>query len=177
MSDKGQKFDQQLDSELKISEYFIDQEEKESSVSIKKGLIRNKECINGIINYRKAGQQFSLEEDRLILELVLNFGPKFQKIHKHFPGKTLAMVKNRYYKYLRYRWEVLNPSAKANDIDKQINKVSQLTLDNYEILSEKHQTLSTLLNQERDALVNTIAERCQLPDAKIYAEYLVANIF
>ena len=61
---------------------------------------------DGLSN-RKPGQKFTAEEDRLILELVLSIGPKFQKIHRHFPGKTLAMVKNRYYKNLRYRWEVL----------------------------------------------------------------------
>ncbi|CAK87589.1 unnamed protein product (macronuclear) [Paramecium tetraurelia] len=56
---------------------------------------------------KKSGQKFSLEEDKRILQLVHKNGPKFQKIHRHFHGKTLAMVKNRYYKYLRFRWEIL----------------------------------------------------------------------
>ncbi|CAD8123547.1 unnamed protein product [Paramecium sonneborni] len=48
---------------------------------------------------------FSNIEDKRILELVLKIGPKFYKISKSFPGKSVSMVKNRYYKYLRYRWD------------------------------------------------------------------------
>ncbi|CAD8193402.1 unnamed protein product [Paramecium octaurelia] len=48
---------------------------------------------------------FSNVEDKRILELVLKIGPKFYKISKSFPGKSVSMVKNRYYKYLRYRWD------------------------------------------------------------------------
>ncbi len=29
-------------------------------------------------------------------------GPNFNKIVKYFPGKTMNMIKNRYYKKLRY---------------------------------------------------------------------------
>jgi hypothetical protein len=50
---------------------------------------------------------FSNTEDRRIMELVLSIGPKFYKISKSFPGKSVSMVKNRYYKYLRYRWDVV----------------------------------------------------------------------
>ncbi|KAM3142126.1 hypothetical protein pb186bvf_005780 [Paramecium bursaria] len=49
--------------------------------------------------------KFSQDEDERLLNLVLNTGPKFQKIAKYFPGKTLSMVKNRFYKYLRYHWD------------------------------------------------------------------------
>ncbi|KAM3138980.1 hypothetical protein pb186bvf_008993 [Paramecium bursaria] len=48
---------------------------------------------------------FTLLEDQKILELVLAQGPKFNKISKLFPGKTISMVKNRYYKYLRFKWD------------------------------------------------------------------------
>ncbi|CAD8046097.1 unnamed protein product [Paramecium sonneborni] len=48
---------------------------------------------------------FSFQEDKAILLYVLYFGPKFMKIAKFFPTKTISMVKNRYYKCLRYRWD------------------------------------------------------------------------
>ncbi|CAD8164751.1 unnamed protein product [Paramecium pentaurelia] len=44
---------------------------------------------------------FSPEEDRILLLLVKKLGPKFQKITKYFPGKTMNMLKNRYYKSLK----------------------------------------------------------------------------
>ncbi|CAD8155954.1 unnamed protein product [Paramecium pentaurelia] len=47
-------------------------------------------------------QRFTFQEDKLILELVQQVGPNFNKIVKSFPGKTMNMIKNRYYKRLRY---------------------------------------------------------------------------
>ncbi|CAD8207650.1 unnamed protein product [Paramecium octaurelia] len=46
--------------------------------------------------------RFSYLEDKRILELVIQLGPNFNKIVKYFPGKTMNMIKNRYYKKLRY---------------------------------------------------------------------------
>lgn len=51
-----------------------------------------------------ASESFSPSEDRLILSSVLKLGPKFKVISTYFPSKSLSTVKNRYYKYLRYRW-------------------------------------------------------------------------
>ncbi|CAD8125960.1 unnamed protein product [Paramecium sonneborni] len=50
---------------------------------------------------------FNYLEDRQILLQVLEQGPKFYKIAKSFPGRTLSMVKNRYYKTLRFQWDVV----------------------------------------------------------------------
>ncbi|CAD8159661.1 unnamed protein product [Paramecium pentaurelia] len=47
-------------------------------------------------------QRFTFQEDKRILELVQQVGPNFNKIVKSFPGKTMNMIKNRYYKKLRY---------------------------------------------------------------------------
>ncbi|CAD8186528.1 unnamed protein product [Paramecium octaurelia] len=51
-----------------------------------------------------ACEQFTTSEDRLILSSVLKLGPKFKVISTYFPSKSLSTVKNRYYKFLRYRW-------------------------------------------------------------------------
>ncbi|CAD8127433.1 unnamed protein product [Paramecium sonneborni] len=45
---------------------------------------------------------FTKDEDKEILKLVSLYGPNFNKIVKYFPGKTMNMIKNRYYKKLRY---------------------------------------------------------------------------
>ncbi|CAD8152272.1 unnamed protein product [Paramecium octaurelia] len=51
-----------------------------------------------------ASESFTPNEDRLILSSVLKLGPKFKVISTYFPQKSLSTVKNRYYKFLRYRW-------------------------------------------------------------------------
>ncbi|CAD8177176.1 unnamed protein product [Paramecium octaurelia] len=78
--------------------------------SIKKK-IKRKRLFSGskrtVSNYRgriPQSETFTLNEDRLILQSVIKLGPKFKVISSYFPQKSLSAVKNRYYKYLRYRW-------------------------------------------------------------------------
>lgn len=48
---------------------------------------------------------FNVEEDRKILSFVLKYGPKFSDIAKCFNDRNHNAIKNRYYKYLRFRWD------------------------------------------------------------------------
>ncbi|CAD8206308.1 unnamed protein product [Paramecium pentaurelia] len=117
-------------------------------------------------NSKKSGQRFTEEEDRLILQLVLNNGPKFQKIHRHFPGKTLAMVKNRYYKHLRFRWELLGQNYKHLSVPQE-----QL-----ETLCEQQKKVSNILNAEKDDLITQITSRTTLlSNARMLVEYILVN--
>ncbi|CAD8114400.1 unnamed protein product [Paramecium primaurelia] len=68
---------------------------------------RRKRPISKKINRKHHAIPFNYQEDRQILLLVLEVGPKFYKIAKNFPGRTLSMVKNRYYKTLRFQWDVI----------------------------------------------------------------------
>ncbi|CAD8191548.1 unnamed protein product [Paramecium pentaurelia] len=118
-------------------------------------------------NNKQLGQKFTTEEDKLILQLVLNVGPKFQKIHKYFPGKTIAMVKNRYYKYLRYKWEILGQNYKHLSVQQ----------DSYENLCEQQKIMSDQLNEEKSDLIAQIISRSKLlQNARIFVEYLVEQI-
>jgi hypothetical protein len=45
--------------------------------------------------------RFDREEDELILKLHEKFGNKWNEISKHFPNRNSAMIKNRYYSYLK----------------------------------------------------------------------------
>ncbi|CAD8108226.1 unnamed protein product [Paramecium sonneborni] len=64
--------------------------------------------------------RFSLSEDKKILELVQQVGPNFNNIVKYFPGKTMNMIKNRYYKKLRYiKDDYLNENEKVRGVRKQ----------------------------------------------------------
>ncbi|CAD8047091.1 unnamed protein product [Paramecium sonneborni] len=70
---------------------------------------------------------FSFQDDKAILLYVLQFGPKFMKIIKFFPTKTISMIKNRYYKFLGYRWDsVLGESyGYLNQQEHQIKEGNQ----------------------------------------------------
>ncbi|CAD8125956.1 unnamed protein product [Paramecium sonneborni] len=48
---------------------------------------------------------FNFEEDKKILCLVLEHGPKFGNIAKYFTDRNQNAIKNRYYKQLRFRWD------------------------------------------------------------------------
>ncbi|CAD8102115.1 unnamed protein product [Paramecium primaurelia] len=61
------------------------------------------------LNSKAYNSTFTPEEDRILLLLVKKLGPKFQKITKYFPGKTMNMLKNRYYKSLKNSEESIIP--------------------------------------------------------------------
>ncbi|KAM3142129.1 hypothetical protein pb186bvf_005783 [Paramecium bursaria] len=63
---------------------------------------------------RQVAAQFTFDEDVKILHFVLKQGPKFHKICKRFNGKTMSVVKNRYYKNLRFRWSEILGSDYAH---------------------------------------------------------------
>ncbi|CAD8135344.1 unnamed protein product [Paramecium octaurelia] len=54
---------------------------------------------------KNRGKQFSQEEDQRLLNYILKKGPKFHKFARYFPGKSTNMLKNRYYKSLRFVWD------------------------------------------------------------------------
>ncbi|CAK64118.1 unnamed protein product (macronuclear) [Paramecium tetraurelia] len=65
-------------------------------------------------NGKASNSIFYPEEDRILLLLVKKLGPKFSKITKYFPGKTMNMLKNRYYKNLK--------NSEASIIPKEIEE-------------------------------------------------------
>ncbi|KAM3142123.1 hypothetical protein pb186bvf_005777 [Paramecium bursaria] len=54
---------------------------------------------------KKKRSTFSLQDNQKILQMVLKIGPKFKKIARAVGGKPMGLVKNHFYKNLRYRWE------------------------------------------------------------------------
>ncbi|CAK60553.1 unnamed protein product (macronuclear) [Paramecium tetraurelia] len=72
---------------------------KQIRYSLKKdNEIRHKRSKNRV-------KTFSKEDDQRLLNYVLKKGPKFHKFSRYFPGKTSNMLKNRYYKQLRFVWD------------------------------------------------------------------------
>ncbi|CAD8090999.1 unnamed protein product [Paramecium sonneborni] len=108
--------DQEIFIEQPLDDEKIDQSEQQSQ------LMQNEESLEHLVNQliqqqqpdqddqfkqqigkrRINDQRFTFQEDKRILELVQQVGPNFNKIVKQFPGKTMNMIKNRYYKKLRY---------------------------------------------------------------------------
>ncbi|CAD8211710.1 unnamed protein product [Paramecium octaurelia] len=48
---------------------------------------------------------FNFDEDQRILSLVLEHGPRFSIVSRYFFDRSQNAIKNRYYKYLRFRWD------------------------------------------------------------------------
>ncbi|KAM3128702.1 hypothetical protein pb186bvf_019194 [Paramecium bursaria] len=61
--------------------------------------------IQAFSNQKKKKSMFSHHEDKKILNLVLTYGPKFKKIAKIVGNRSVSIVKNHYYKELRYKWD------------------------------------------------------------------------
>lgn len=63
--------------------------------------------------------------------LVNKLGPKFKKIARYFPGKTINMVKNRYYKCLRNVKNDLEPKIEEEFIQPNKSRIMGWKLLNY----------------------------------------------
>lgn len=64
-------------------------------------------------------EKFSAEEDKLIIDNYLNYGPKWSVIAKYIEGRTADMIKNRFYSSLRRKvhvHEVMNVDKKIKNI-------------------------------------------------------------
>ncbi|CAD8054320.1 unnamed protein product [Paramecium sonneborni] len=77
-------------------------------------------------------KEFQYEEDIRLLNLVHEHGRQFSRIVKQFPKRTVSMLKNRYYKNLRYRWEELLGIEYTENEDEQktLNQVEVSYTDN-----------------------------------------------
>ncbi|CAD8093653.1 unnamed protein product [Paramecium sonneborni] len=96
-----------------------------------------------------AFESFTPTEDKLILSSVLKLGPKFKVISTFFPQKSLSTVKNRYYKFLRYRWIQIM----GKDYD-TMYKESQTTVPQNEEIIETVE----LFPDVKDILMNMISK-------------------
>ncbi|CAD8072368.1 unnamed protein product [Paramecium sonneborni] len=115
-----------------------------------------KEKQKAYLNYKPRAQisQFSEEEDRILILLVKKLGPKFDKITRYFSGKTVNMIKNRYYKSLRY--------IESQEIPKKIEQELIQSNNESRIIGRK------ILNQwPQHKQMNSLIEQSPLfPEAK-----------
>ncbi|CAD8132062.1 unnamed protein product [Paramecium pentaurelia] len=77
-------------------------------------------------------KEFQVQEDIRLLKLVHQYGRQFSRIVKQFPKRTVSMLKNRYYKNLRYRWEELLGIKYIEEKNQQKtkNQIDGMNLDN-----------------------------------------------
>ncbi|CAD8046101.1 unnamed protein product [Paramecium sonneborni] len=82
----------------------------------KKKIARRKKCDFHTKKRKKVNKKklifekhtpFTIEEDEKILNLVIEHGPRFQIISQFFLDRSQNAVKNRYYKFLRYNWDLI----------------------------------------------------------------------
>ncbi|KAM3144584.1 hypothetical protein pb186bvf_003191 [Paramecium bursaria] len=93
---------------------------------------------------RRHAVVFNDDEDQKIVQLVKIHGPKFYKIGKKFPGKTISMVKNRFYKFLRYQFKDCFWKYKVKKIEKRLNQNKTQIADDIKLKMESLNLFSDL---------------------------------
>ncbi|CAD8142767.1 unnamed protein product [Paramecium octaurelia] len=91
-------------------------------------------------------KEFQLQEDIRLLKLVYQHGRQFSRIVKQFPKRTVSMLKNRYYKNLRYRWEELMgiKYIENENEEKTNNQIAGINQDNHSV--DHHDLINMLPN-------------------------------
>ncbi|CAK68489.1 unnamed protein product (macronuclear) [Paramecium tetraurelia] len=92
---------------------------------------------------KRKTRNFTLSEDQKILHLVLTLGPKFKQIAKKITGKSINVIKNRYYRDLRYRWDDVLGNYREY-IHLNVKK-EESYFDTLVANSQMHQDLSNIL--------------------------------
>lgn len=100
---------------------------------------------------------FTTEEDRILIILVKKLGPNFSKISKYFPAKTVNMLKNRYYKHLRFK----ESTETLEDLEMEILNIDNSRIEGRRILrlwpKQSHQIIeSSPLFAEGKELLHTL---------------------
>ncbi|CAD8211215.1 unnamed protein product [Paramecium octaurelia] len=104
---------------------------------------------------KRKTRNFTLSDDQKILHLVLTLGPKFKQIAKKIPGKSINVIKNRYYRDLRYRWdEVLGIEYIHLNVKKEESYFDTLVANSY-----MHQDLSNILIPMLSS-IQTVINQC-----------------
>ncbi|CAD8174254.1 unnamed protein product [Paramecium octaurelia] len=136
-----------------------------------------KEKQKAFLDYKPRAQisQFSAEEDRILILLVKKLGPKFNKITRYFSGKTVNMIKNRYYKSLRYiesqeipkelEEELLSNNNESRIIGRKIlnlwpqHKYMSSVLENSPLFPEAKEILHTFLSSFQQLISNCKSDK------------------
>ncbi|CAD8121928.1 unnamed protein product [Paramecium sonneborni] len=89
----------------------------------------------------RKSRDFTIQEDQRLLGLVLMFGPKFKTIQRKMSGRPLNILKNRYYRELRYKWDEIMGKEYAHLNEKK----PDLTLDSIWKNSPLHSDLQNIM--------------------------------
>ncbi|CAD8138620.1 unnamed protein product [Paramecium pentaurelia] len=119
------------------------------------------------LNKRKSkgrGKNFSNEEDQRLLNCVKRKGPKFHKFFRQFPGKTPNMLKNRYYKQLRFAWDHISdkqnhhfnflPKEQMAIIQKDFGQFKKEDIEKLQLFPEAKKLLSNFLGCLSSVFIN-----------------------
>lgn len=88
----------------------------------------SRQCRDRYMNYLAPGfvhSEWSDEEDMLLAEKYLEFGPQWAKIQRFFPSRTANSIKNRYNYTVCRKWHLFNSDKKSkksfSDSDSKFN--------------------------------------------------------
>ncbi|CAD8121247.1 unnamed protein product [Paramecium sonneborni] len=102
----------------------------------------------------RKSRDFTTQEDQQLLSLILLFGPKFKTISRKMSGRPLNILKNRYYRDLRYRWSELMGEEYAYLNEKK----EDLTLDSIWKNTSLDSDLSNIMKNMVMQLQNVIKQ-------------------
>ena len=114
-----------------------------------------RQCRERWINYLSPSlnqEQWSKEEDNLLLELVKKNGKKWSLLTEYFPSRSYSNIKNRWYSTIKYLYE--DEKFDKELINKNENKkwtqLSNELVNSFEIIWEKKS-----LNSNQDYILYT----------------------
>lgn len=66
-------------------------------------------------------EEWSEDEDRMVLELFSKIGSKWSEISKHLPGRPENKIKNRFYSFIQKNYDI--KFKELENIDPQEKKI------------------------------------------------------
>lgn len=103
---KGKKNPWQPSEDAKVLELIGHYGQSWALIAAALGNRTGKQVRDRYLNYLRADikdEDFTIQEDRLLLSLYYQVGHKWSKIASHLPGRTECQVKNRFYAHIKKR--------------------------------------------------------------------------
>ncbi|CAD8081395.1 unnamed protein product [Paramecium primaurelia] len=144
-----------------------------------------KQCRNRFVNTldpKLKQHSFTQEEDQLIYEYYLEFGPKWSQISKFIEGRSDNQIKNRFYNHIRTEYlQIQNPYYTKQTHQKpkeSLIEVREEHLRQYRSLKklEKMEDQNDHQTKEEDLFMYTNEENCSDLDLEMYSNIGFQNM-
>ncbi|CAD8210040.1 unnamed protein product [Paramecium octaurelia] len=104
----------------------------------------------------RKSRDFTIQEDQKLLGFILTFGPKFKIIQRKMSGRPLNILKNRYYRDLRYRWDEVLGEEFAHLNEMKINLIPDEILKNPPFDPDLSKIMMDMMNQMQNIITKCL---------------------